>query len=900
MAGTFTRNIGQIQNGDVRYYGTFGAVSVGFADSAVLIDIINRVLPTVPEMGPSAGEVRGSLSAGAHAVHQVEAVVRIDFEDANLVMPVGREVTESASNFFLGGDSSKWFSDINSYQEIVYDRLYEGIDLVYRADRAGAKYEFHLAPGADPDDIRMKVSGDATLDLLPSGALSIKTSAGELADSPPLSYQGEQERECVFEVKGPGVYGFRCEGHDPTRPMVIDPLLWATYLGGGTEDIALAIALDSHGNPIVAGWTNSVDFPATTGAYDIVQNGDDWDAFVAKLSADGSSLLWATYLGGGRSDWANTLALDGSGNPIIAGRTYSTDFPTPSGAYDTTFNGFDDAFVAKLSADGSSLLWATYLGGDGEEEGSALTLDDSWNPIVVGMTSSPGFPVTPGAYDTVFDDAGYSDVYIAKLAMDGSSIIWASFLGGDDLERGLAIALDGSDNPIVAGNTESTDFPVTPLAYDATFNGASDAFVAKLSADGRSLLWATYLGGAKYDTALALDIDRHGDAVVVGETASADFPATLGAYDATYNGPNDAFVANLSADGASLLWATFLGGSELDGADALVLDTYGNPIVTGGTLSADFPTIPTIYDATFNGKCDAFVVKLDVNGTSLLWTTFLGGIEGENAPALALDGSGDPVVAGWTNSSDFPATAGAYDVTYDGDANNVFVSKLSAAGAPPSANAGPDFSTWRNQVAELDGSASIDPDGHPLIYLWLQVSGPAILIMNATNAVASILAPSSGIYEFLLNVTDGVSWCTDSVLVTVVNRAPIANAGPDQVVSKGETITLNGNASSDPDGDRLIYSWTAPGRIDLSNASVMMPTFVASKAGTYPFVLTVTDEEGLTAADTMTIVVQAKRASTDMKLPCLILGLVVVILVLACFLGTRCWKKYAAERSRVK
>jgi len=317
-------------------------------------------------------------------------------------------------------------------------------------------------------------------------------------------------------------------------------------------------------------------------------------------------------------------------------------------------------------------------------------------------------------------------------------------------------------------------------------------------------------------------------------------------------------------------------------------------------LSADFPTIPTIYDATFNGKCDAFVVKLDVNGTSLLWTTFLGGIEGENAPALALDGSGDPVVAGWTNSSDFPATTGAYDVTYDGDANNVFVSKLSAAGAPPSANAGPDFSTWRNQVAELDGSASIDPDGHPLIYLWLQVSGPAILIMNATNAVASILAPSSGIYEFLLNVTDGVSWCTDSVLVTVVNRAPIANAGPDQVVSKGETITLNGNASSDPDGDRLIYSWTAPGRIDLSNASVMMPTFVASKAGTYPFVLTVTDEEGLTAADTMTIVVQAKRASTDMKLPCLILGLVVVILVLACFLGTRCWKKYAAERSRVK
>jgi len=440
----------------------------------------------------------------------------------------------------------------------------------------------------------------------------------------------------------------------------------ATFLGGSDDDYASALALDGQGNVVVAGGTKSTDFPTTAGAYDATHNGGFYDAFVAKLSSDLRTLSAATFLGGTGLDSATALALDGQGNVVVAGWAKSTDFPTTAGAYDPTYNGFYDAFVAKLSSDLRTLSAATFLGGSDDDSARALALDGQGNVVVAGWTRSTDFPTTAGAYDPTYN--GFSDVFVARLSSDLGTLLAATFLGGRvGYDSARALVLDGQGNVVVAGETASSDFPTTAGAYDATHNGGFyDAFVARLSSDLGTLQAATFLGGINSDSASALALDGQGNVVVAGETRSTDFPTTTGAYDETYNGGSDAFVARLSSDLGTLQAATFLGGSDVDIATALVFDGQGNVVVAGRTDSSDFPITAGAYDETHNDEYDAFVARLSSDLGTLQAATFLGGTSSDYARALALDGQGNVVVAGETGSSDFPTTVGAYDATRNG------------------------------------------------------------------------------------------------------------------------------------------------------------------------------------------------------------------------------------------
>jgi hypothetical protein len=449
-------------------------------------------------------------------------------------------------------------------------------------------------------------------------------------------------------------------------------LAWSTFLGGNSYEVAHALALDSLANPVLAGWTLSSDFPTTPGAYDRTFNGNH-DVFVAALSASGSALLWSTFLGGSSYEDAHTLALDSLGNPVLAGRTLSSDFPTTPGAYDRTYNGNHDVFVAILSASGSALLWSTFLGGSEGDSVCGLVLDSSGNPVVAGYTLSSDFPKTPGAYDQTYN--GAEDVFVSRLSASGDALLWSTFLGGSGSDVGSDLALDSLENPVVMGYTLSSDFPKTPGAYDQTYNGSHDVFVSRLSASGSALLWSTFLGGGGSDVGSALALDSSGSPVVMGYTLSSDFPKTPGAYDQTYNGAEDVFISRLSASGDALLWSTFLGGSGSDVGSGLALNPSGNAVVTGYTLSSDFPKTPGAYDQTYNGAEDVFVSRLSASGDALLWSTFLGGSGSDVGSALALDPSGNAVVTGYTLSSDFPKTPGAYDQTYNGG-HDVFVTKF--------------------------------------------------------------------------------------------------------------------------------------------------------------------------------------------------------------------------------
>jgi hypothetical protein len=595
-------------------------------------------------------------------------VVRLSFEGAlETVVLEGEEPKPGISHFFLGDDPSKWRTEVPAYGKVLYRGLQEGVDLQVREGAGTLEYDLLLAPGADLDRVAVRCEGTERLEIEADGSLAMRTALGPIRQSPPVTWHvlpgGERRSvEARFRLLGSNRFGFEVTGRDSSLPLVIDPgLLYSTFLGGSSNDFVRALALDATGGAIVAGDTLSSDFPTTSGAYDTTSNGGR-DAFVARLSPSGDTLVYSTYLGGGSDDLATALALDATGGATVTGYTSSSGFPTTSGAFDTSFNGVSDAFVARLSSTGSTLLYSTFLGGSFIDTAWTLALDATGAATVAGSTTSLGFPTTAGAYDTTLSG---TDAFVARLSSSGGFLLYSTFLGGAVGEEVYAIALSGGQ-ATVAGQTGSPTFPTTPGAYDTTFNGGfSDGFVARLSSPGGTLLYSTFLGGGDFDYAYALALS--GDAATVaGTTFSSGFPATTGAYDTTFGGVQDAFVAQLSASGSALLFSTFLGGSAIDTALDLALDPMATVSVAGATYSADFPTTPGSYDPTHNGGSDAFVARLTSWGGALLDSTYLGGPGNDSAASLALDATGGAIVGGSTNSPGFPTTPGAFDTTYGG------------------------------------------------------------------------------------------------------------------------------------------------------------------------------------------------------------------------------------------
>ncbi len=417
----------------------------------------------------------------------------------------------------------------------------------------------------------------------------------------------------------------------PTTPGIFDPshngsydafvvrlnatgnaLDYANFLGGRGLDYGDNLTLDAAGRTTMTGWTESGNFPATPGAFDTSFNGG-YDAFVVQLNAAGSALDYATFLGGSGSEYSTALALDAAGHATVSGWTESSDFPTTPGTFDPGFNGGIDAFVVRLNAAGSALDYATFLGGSDLDYGYALTLDAASSTTVTGRTGSSNFPTTPGAFDTSFN--GYYDAFVVRLNATGSALDFGTFVGGSDRDLGgYALTLDAAGRVTVTGETESSDFPATPGAFDTGFNGGYDAFVVRLNAAGSALEYGTFLGGSGLDYGYSQALDGAGRATVSGWTESSDFPTTPGAFDPSFNGGDgDVFMVRLDAAGSALDYGTFLGGSARDlGGYALALDAAGRATVTGRTESNDFPTTPGAFDPSFNGSSDAFVSKLNL------------------------------------------------------------------------------------------------------------------------------------------------------------------------------------------------------------------------------------------------------------------------------------------------
>jgi len=752
-------------------------------------------------------------------------------------------------NYLIGNDPKSWHTDIPTFAKVAQHDLYPGIDVVYYGTQRQLEYDFVVSPGADPRAIALSFAGANHLAVDEHGNLIISVATGHVRMRKPLAYQlgPSGERQLVaakYVMRGARGAAISVGQYNPKRTLVIDPILeYSTYLGGSNIDGGNAIAVAQDKTAFIAGGTFSTDFPTAHPLQPNHGGPDDFsrDAFVAKISADGSTLLYATYLGGSNEDVANGIAIDTFGNAYVAGTTLSGNFPATAGSANTlcggdgkcgsSWNGkgliVSNGFVAKLNPAGSQLIYSTFIGEYESVRVQAIAVDKDEIAYVTGQTGPnlpvtiqlppdtqppPPFPITASAFQTTL--TGDDDAFVSKISASGSTILYSSYLGGDNEEIAYGIAVDGTANAYVTGLTYSNNFPVTGSALQATNAGAGDAFLTKVNTDASgaaSLAYSTLLGGSGVDQANGVAVDANGNVYVAGLTSSPGIASLR-----PYGGNGDAFIAKfnpLLSGSASLLYFTYLGGSLADSAGGIAIDSNGNVYVTGSTVSADFPVAGAVFQPAYGGgNADAFVTKLDPAGTNILYSSFLGGSNTESGNGIAIDSIGSAYVTGQTCSLDFPLTN------------------------PEQASSGGNCDAFVSKVSVLNGII-LNPNG--LVFQSLNVGATSLpQTVNLTTGDSAVSINSVGIggtnpADFAQTTTCGGSvpsgtQCTfqvtfsptavglrkgSLVIVDTENGNPVTHV----VALTGSTSTVQLSASSLSFGTQSIGVTTAPQTVTVTN-----------------------------------------------------------------------------------
>jgi uncharacterized repeat protein (TIGR01451 family) len=639
-----------------------------------------------------------------------EDVLRMRLVGANSQSRIsGVDETPAKSNYFIGKDLSKWRTNVSNFAKVEYASVYPGIDLVYYGNQRQLEYDFVVAPGADPREITLgfgQVNG--TNNFVPvkidaNGDLIVHLTAGDVSFHKPLVYQNiakgrKQTKKPVdgrYTLKADGQVGFAVGAYDRSRRLVIDPIVsFSTYIGGSNEDLATGIGIDKFEDVVIAGSTRSVDFPVA-GAIESYHPGTCGglpcrDVFVSKFNPTATNLQYSTYIGGANDDVASNLVLDKAGDIFVVGYTLSTDFPVTPHATQKTFGGgtvTGDAFAFELASKGG-IAYSTYIGGSGDDQAYGVTVDyipsATPNLYVVGYTTSKNFPTTTGAYQTA---CGLSKAdtcengFATKLAPQDTGIVFSTYLGGSGGlgDAAYGVVVDSNDNLYIAGITGSPNFPTTTGAYsrkcgsDGQCNGTYDGFVTEMNTGGNGLVFSTFLGGNDYDYVAGIALDSAGAIYVSGNTISTDFPTTAGAAQPTFGGTSagcvpttgaicgDVTVTKLNAGGSTLAYSTYLGGTldEYPGM-SMAVDASGNAYVTGQTSSLNFPQVNPFQHGYGGGSSDAFLTVVNSTGTAFMASSYFGGNGQDFGYRTILDPNANVFVSGGTLSTNLFVTQGAF------------------------------------------------------------------------------------------------------------------------------------------------------------------------------------------------------------------------------------------------
>jgi len=612
----------------------------------------------------------------------------------------GLELLPGKANYFVGNDPKNWRANVPLFAKVKVRDIYPGVDLVYYGNQRQLEYDFVVASGSDPHSIRMNFAGAKKLSLDTQGGLVLNVHGNEIQLQKPRIYQEIdgwlREIPGGYAFKNKQEVGFDIATYDTGKPLVIDPTLsYSTYIGGS---FGYGIAADAAGNVYVTGQAG--DFPTTAGAFQTVRPSPYVSGFVTKLNPTGTALIYSTYLGGTSDTDAYAIAVDAAGNAYVVGYA-GPGFPTTPGAFQTADKSkipSYNAFVTKLNPTGSALVYSTYVGGSMWDAANAIALDATGNAYVTGSTASSDFPTTLGAFQPIYRASAQSwNAFVTKLNADGTALLYSTFLGGSNWDQASGIAVDAQANAYVTGVTCSSDFPITPLSFQMLYlgspfsqgpgGGPCNAFVTKLSLStlAQPVYYSTYLGGTGGDQAAGIAVDAQDNAYVAGTTCSLDFPVTPLAFQPVSHLQCDAFVTKLNPAGSGLVYSTYLGGTSWEYSAGIAVDTAGNTYVTGITNSLDFPTTPDAFQAA-NAGASAFLTVLNPSGSApLVYSTFLGASAGtvSKGTSIALDGLGNSYLTGWTESSNFPTTPGAFQTANQTPHGDGFVAKFSGFPTQP-------------------------------------------------------------------------------------------------------------------------------------------------------------------------------------------------------------------------
>ncbi len=609
-----------------------------------------------------------TFAFGADTQSQVSSVT-MKLKGANRNPRVtGIEKLPGTTNYFRGQDPSRWKRNVANYSKIEFQNVYPGVDLLYYGKDQELEYDFIVHPAARPSDIKISVSnigGAQAAQIDSNGELTLRARDREVYLHRPTAYQ-----------LGPNGEHSLIEAHYLVSKQ-------SQHSVKQDQDATIVVGDYDRSKPLV------ID-PVVT---------------------------FSTYLGGESFDTATAVALDTTGNIYLVGWTMSPNFPTLA-PLQPTMHGVDgDAFVTKINAAGSAILYSTFLGGTLAQAANGVVVDTAGNAYVAGSTSSADFPVTPGAFDTTSSTGG---AFISKLDTTGSQLIYSTYLGGT---AALAVAVDSSGSVYVTGQASLTGFPTTPGAFQQSpVGGQIQVFVTKFNASGSALDYSTYLGTG---TGVGIAVNASGNAYVSGGAEDATFPTTAGAFQTTFAGPGgdtgDAFITELNSSGSALVYSTFLGGSGDDGAGGLAIDGAGNAYVTGQTFSTNFP-LQNAFQQTLKGQANGFVSKLNATGSALLYSTYLGGNYDDAGQAIAVDPAGNAYVTGFAESTDFPLV-GALQGTFAGGSMDAFLTVMDPNGVP-------SFSTFLGGSSDDQGSAiTVDSSGN--VFVAGRTSSPDFPTLHA-------------------------------------------------------------------------------------------------------------------------------------------------------------------------
>ncbi len=634
------------------------------------------------------------------------AKVRMSFVGGRTATQLrGEQLLAGKVSRFIGNDAAQWRTGQSAFAQVQLENIYPGVSVTYYGNAKQLEYDFNLAAGVNPETIALRFDGAEKISVDASGQLVLQVNGGQLLQHPPVAYQTiSGERHAVaasYKITGAKTVSFAIDAYDHSQPLVIDPIFsWATYFGGSAGETTWAVAVNPADDTIyVAGQTfsakvtNNVPF-ATDGSFATNYHGGaiTGDAFVAKFDSTGQNLIYCTYLGGSANDIALALTVDGDGHAYVAGATTSKNFPVSNPVTNGLYNGSringpinpdtgsyrTDGFVTELNADGSGLIYSTYLGGSSTDFATGVAVDESGNAFVTGLTTSTNFPFTGEAFQkrlgATYNPFHHANTFVAEIPAGGQHLNYSTYFGGTNFDIGNAIAYNNG-NVFIAGYTTSTNFPwVNGLADSrllngrTNFNGFADAFVAMFTKNGTNLdlQYSTFLGSTNQDVATAIAADAAANAYVVGWTTSTNFPnSTTGAQLSSYVRTNkttfaiatNAFFTKLAWDGTlTRPYSQMFGGRGLDVANGVALDSAKNIFIVGAVTSTNFPVTGStnFLSATNRGKADAFITVFAADLNSVLLSAYIGGKQKDSAYGIAIDSANNIIIAGGTTSTNFP------------------------------------------------------------------------------------------------------------------------------------------------------------------------------------------------------------------------------------------------------